>query len=244
MKPRARAFTLVELLVVIAVLGILAALLLPALSLVKRKAGQSMCLNNQKQLGMGVLMYLDEHNATFPGWASQHAGFNSSDWIYWRTNLAYPQVEKSPIASTLANVTRKLFRCPLDLDDSQRLQEASSDPVSGPYLYSYSMTSYNLDGELNPGMTTICKGNRFYPFRQPSIQMPASKIMLAEEVASACQDNPTRAKVINDGRWSPAENDPLTARHEGKAVVSFADGHAQAVPWEFGSDTNNSAALR
>jgi len=244
LKPKVRAFTLVELLVVIAVLGILAALLLPALSLVKRKAGQSMCLNNQKQLGMGVLMYLDEHNTTFPGWASQHAGFNPSDWIYWRTNLAYPQVEKSPIATTLANVTRKLFRCPLDRDDSQRLQEAASDPDSGPYLYSYSMTSYNLDGELNPGMTTIFKRNRLYPFRQPSIQTPASKIMLAEEVASACQDNPTRTKVINDGRWSPAENDPLTARHEGKAVVGFADGHAQAVPWEFGSDTNNSVPLR
>jgi prepilin-type processing-associated H-X9-DG protein len=104
------------------------------------------------------------------------------------------------------------------------------------------MTSYNLDDNgANPGMTTIFSGGQLYVFKQNGIRNPVSKIMLAEEVASANNlENPTGAKVINDGRWEPAEGDPLTARHNGKADVGFADGHVEAVNWEFGSDVTNS----
>jgi prepilin-type N-terminal cleavage/methylation domain-containing protein/prepilin-type processing-associated H-X9-DG protein len=239
---RPGAFTLIELLVVIAIIGILAGLLLPALSAAKAKAAQTACLNNQKQLGIGMMMYVDDDSGAFPVWASQHAGFNASDWIYWRTNSAYPQVEQSPIVRTLAGTSSKLFRCPLDSDDSQRVQEAASDPDNGPYLYSYSLTSYNLDNNgINPGMTTIFTDGEIYIFKQSAIRNPAAKIMLAEEVASASsRDNPTGTKVINDGRWVPIDGDPLTARHNGRADVTFADGHAQAVNWEFGSDITNS----
>ena len=245
-KPAAKihrtAFTLIELLVVIAIIAILAALLLPALSAAKQKAAQAACLNNQKQLGTGMMMYVDDNSGAFPGWASQHAGFNASDWIYWRTNLTYPQVAKSPIVLTLAGASSKLFRCPGDTDDSQRIQEADNN---GPYLYSYSMTSYNLDTTLdpnvNPGMTTIYSGGKLYVFKQSAVRNPTLKIMLAEEVASAnSRDNPTGAKVINDGRWVPSEGDPLTARHGGKANVVFADGHAELENSEFGDNITNS----
>ena len=236
-----RAFTLLELLVVIAIIAILAALLLPTLSAAKQKAAQTACLNNQRQLGAGMLMYVDDNGDSFPGWASQHAGFNASDWIYWRTNLTYPQVEKSPIVRSLAGTRSELFRCPLDRDDSQRLLESASDPDSGPYLYSYSLTSYGLDNDVNPGMTSILTGGQWYVFKQTGIRNPAAKIMLAEEVASASRmENPSGTKVINDGRWVPSEGDPLTARHRGRADVTFADGHTQAVKWEFGSDLTNS----
>ena len=74
MNPR-RAFTLIELLVVIAILAILAALLLPALSAAKQRAGQAACINNLKQLGTGMMMYVDESNGAFAGIASEHGGF-------------------------------------------------------------------------------------------------------------------------------------------------------------------------
>jgi prepilin-type N-terminal cleavage/methylation domain-containing protein/prepilin-type processing-associated H-X9-DG protein len=237
-------FTLIELLVVIAIIAILAALLLPVLSSAKQKAAQTYCLNNLKQLGTGTMMYIDENNGAFPGIASEHNGFNAADWIYWRTNTAYPQLDKSPIVSQMGSANVSLFRCPLDTSDSDRF--AQVDTADGPYLYSYSMTGYgvgdypnlNMDGNL--GMSSVFTGGTAYIFKQSSVRNPALKIMLAEEPGSgATWDNPENGAVINDGRWEPSV-DPLTCRHRGRANVTFADGHAQAVNWQFGDDITNS----
>src|SRR5213592_4237530 len=59
-------FTLVELLVVFAILAILAALLLPALGSVKAKGKSTTCLNNQRQLMLACLLYVDDNEDRFP----------------------------------------------------------------------------------------------------------------------------------------------------------------------------------
>ena len=60
------AFSLIELLVVIAIIGILAALILPTLSGVKKKTTATVCLNNLKQLGLAMNMYVHDNNDKLP----------------------------------------------------------------------------------------------------------------------------------------------------------------------------------
>src|SRR3989338_4189286 len=62
-----RAFTIIELLVVIVIIGIIAALLVPALGKARESARSAMCANNLRQLGLAIHMYIDEHNFMFPG---------------------------------------------------------------------------------------------------------------------------------------------------------------------------------
>jgi prepilin-type processing-associated H-X9-DG protein len=72
--------TLVELLVVVAIIGVLVALLLPAVQAARAAARTAQCKNNMRQIGLAVLQFCDTHKGQFPDWA--HTGTGSTSWIY------------------------------------------------------------------------------------------------------------------------------------------------------------------
>jgi prepilin-type N-terminal cleavage/methylation domain-containing protein len=93
MKRSCRAFTLVELLVVISIIALLLSVLMPALSSVRRQAKKVVCKSNMKQLGLAVNIYAQNYNNALPveRYFDTRAGYD----LYWFNELftSMPQLK-------------------------------------------------------------------------------------------------------------------------------------------------------
>lgn len=227
------AFTLVELLVVVAVIGILAALILPVLSRAKHKGQGTYCLNNLRQLQIGWVLYSDEHeqqlapnsdreqagkDAAHPSWV---AGWlrtdNQAGGKYDSTNVALLVGTNYAAFGSIGQYTReaKLYRCPAD---------KSTVTIEGavhPRVRSMSMNTYvNGNGKWQL--------SEFMTFRHMTeIMAPADTWILMDE----------REDSINDGCFAVAMSanygiiDYPASYHNGAGALSFADGHAEFHKW-------------
>lgn len=82
-SPGAAGFTLVELLVVIAVIALLAGMLMPALARASHRARQTQCLGNLRQVGVAFTVYLSDHNEQFPDRRDLKTSLGYKPWNNW-----------------------------------------------------------------------------------------------------------------------------------------------------------------
>ena len=79
---KTKGFTLIELLVVIAIIAILAAVLFPVFAKVREKARQTVCLSNEKQIGLGFMQYVEDYDEVFPMAYNDNCGAGGTIWPY------------------------------------------------------------------------------------------------------------------------------------------------------------------
>jgi prepilin-type processing-associated H-X9-DG protein/prepilin-type N-terminal cleavage/methylation domain-containing protein len=232
-------FTVLELLVVVAVIAVLAAVLLPALSRAENAGKAAACENNLHELGLAFMLYFQDNSDCVPSAALKSSlGPQPEDWIWWQVQrdpsgaVTMRDPAKGRIISELGGYNSKYLRCPADHDALDRQVLWQQSPGNEQYFYSYSLNGYNQHG-----MASYISKDRSVVFlnRFSAISHPAQKIMLAEEKGGP-EDGPGSA-TIDDGCWQPPGY-PLSSRHAGGANVTFADGHVARVPRDFADSSH------
>lgn len=192
-----RGFTLIELLVVIAIIAILAAILFPVFAQARAKARQTSCTSNVKQLSLGVMMYLQDYDETFPywNWGDSYGGGSKTPnhfESFW-ANAIYPyvkngQVYACPSSNDQSTVRQNLLWAWLSKAQipTSGIQTALLDVPIG-YGISEPLESGNVCGASSSGCT------------QASLATPANTLVVAD-----CNTGLTTG-------WSPSTNptDPL-----------------------------------
>lgn len=179
-RKRTRAFTLIELLVVIAIIMILAALVFPATAHVKNKAKSAVCLNNLKQWGLALQLFVADNRGRLPndGWANpiQPQHFERGWYAELPEMLGLPPYMSMPWRTNEnADVGRSIFICPSNPRRS-----------NGNYLFHYCLNGlYNGTGNSethsisalsSPSSLVFLFDNKNLPAVQTSTTSPGNLV--------------------------------------------------------------------
>ena len=229
--PSRRAFTLVELLVVIGIIALLISILLPALGRAREQARSIGCASNLRQLGMAMVMYTNENKQRYPFHADLNGMFNE-DWIHWQPTR---DVKNSAVARYLGQFEPQVFRCPSD-DVEVRPRVLTPNP----YRYSYTI-NFLFTSNPNQGLPQVRAG---------SVRNASEKVLLMEEDEISLDDGNfhptlfglsienvlgTRHESNRRRDFATYFNRPPNLRpdRQERGNVAFADGHAAYVPRQY-----------
>lgn len=207
-----RIFTLIELLIVVAIIAILAAMLLPALNKAKQKARAISCMSNQKQLMNTVLFYAEDYKGNSLPWQ----GYTS---LGYEADLTWSMLLYRFYGLKLNN---PVIRCP---DTPIRY----TDSAANRHRYdTYGIHRGNDAVTLH--FATRKRQSTLDSLKQHGVDdptIPPSKMTYFFDSGNALQT--ASYMVLRFGPTEP-KNAGVTLRHSERANTAFFDGHAEAVP--------------
>lgn len=219
-------FTLIELLVVVAVISILAGILFPVFARARENARRASCQSNLKQIGLGIMMYIQDYDETLPpmnGGARYTVGANTYQANWPQTIFPYVK-------------SRQIYDCP-SKGNSQLHNNGKYRLNPSPHYND--ATSYGMAYSSMP--STACSSNTQHSWLGWDPTSP--KCNAAVKLAAVNRPSEIIYVLEGDGRSSgntgqyryrvtdgiSGSSDPPVARHLESTNILFADGHVKAM---------------
>jgi prepilin-type N-terminal cleavage/methylation domain-containing protein/prepilin-type processing-associated H-X9-DG protein len=229
---RQRGFTLIELLVVIAIIAVLIGLLLPAVQSAREAARRAQCVNNLKQIGLGIHNYLDRSGTTFPPACMGVAG---QDWAAWNASglswrlVILPELEQNPAYNSINWSRHEDYGADIATVWYTRFAAFScpSDGWASNGFAPYDLTRglYPVTGpppNPNGGATAVPATNYFMSFGDNYAIYPLSGANPWETPCGATLA-PGQAQIGYNGFWGTTYNCPASSSNGGGVMRGFAD---------------------
>ncbi len=218
---RKQGFTLVELLVVVAIIAILIAILFPVFANARKKSRQASCLSNIRQLTTSIKMYAGDNDDQYP-----YALYNDPQRSSWGDVIFAGYVNNDQIYDCPAGQLRMDRLTAVNMPQSRFIRAYEGYVAQG---FSYGINAMPLNLSLNPQVTTGGPAG----IRQGQVEDASSTILIADTGFYSINQSPY---VIYRGttgagdyrldylKW---ELDVVRHGQPGKFNAAFCDGHAK-----------------
>lgn len=212
-KARGAGFTLIELLVVIAIIALLASILFPVFGRARENARRSSCTSNLKQIGLGIMQYVQDYDEAYPLSRTPDYGpmvfTGGTSWGEWKIRT-FPYV-KSMDVYTCPSAAAKVMG---------QFRNTPYGNMTFAEICSYGVNEF-VFADGNAATVTPVKISQIGK---------VSEMAMVADATYPVWNNPNRVYNSNYSTAPtavPAEPDVKWARHFEGSVVVFADGHAK-----------------